>query len=307
MPIVCVLIPNFPLRLAVLSQPALDGLPLVLTSPSTNRPVVADASPEAINRGIRIGMPLREVHAIHAQTVFIPANPVRDALAFEQILTRLETVSPALEPLEPGRCHVDISGLERHYTTDEEIAQALLAVLPRVLRPRIGLGPTRFTSWTAARMAAPGTTNTITPDTAGTVLGVLPVNWLPLPHDLMLRLDRLGLRTLADIRVLAPSALQARFGPIGREMHAWASGTDEARVTPRPPIASVRETFTLPAPIASREMLLLALRQAVQRAFGRPDLRHRQVRQVHLRIMIEGGQSWERALSFPDPLGPQRM
>src|SRR3954470_3410160 len=96
----CVLIPNFPLRLAVLGQPALDGLPLVLTSPSTTRPLVADASPEAVALGIRIGMPLREVHAVPPHTVFIPANPVRDGLEFEKVLRHLETVSPALEPLE---------------------------------------------------------------------------------------------------------------------------------------------------------------------------------------------------------------
>jgi len=45
MPLACLLIPHFSLRLAVLDQPALDGLPLVLTSPSMSRPLVADASP----------------------------------------------------------------------------------------------------------------------------------------------------------------------------------------------------------------------------------------------------------------------
>ena len=83
--------------------------------------------PEPLERGIRIGMPLREVNAVCAQAVFIPANPVRDALAFEQILAQLETVSPALEPVEPGRCYVDMTGLDRHYPSPEAIAEALLA------------------------------------------------------------------------------------------------------------------------------------------------------------------------------------
>jgi nucleotidyltransferase/DNA polymerase involved in DNA repair len=307
MPLACVLIPNFALRLAVLAQPALDGLPLVLTSPSMARPLVADASPEALDRGIRTGMPLREVHAVCAQAVFIQANPVRDALAFEKILTQLETVSPALEPVEPGRCYVDLAGLDRHYDSNEAIAGALLASLSPVLRPRVGLAPTRFTSWVAARMANPGTVNTIPDERVREVLGVLPVAWLPLEPNLLLKLDRLGLHTLADVRALPATALQARFGPAGKDAHAWASGTDGTRIHTRPVLEAVREELLLPAPIASREMLMLAIHRIVLKAYGRPDLRYRHVRQARVRVMIEGGQSWEREFSFPEPLGAKRL
>lgn len=64
MPIACVHVPHFSLRVALLGRPALDGVPLVLTSPPTARPLVADCTPEAATRGIRRGMPLREVTAL---------------------------------------------------------------------------------------------------------------------------------------------------------------------------------------------------------------------------------------------------
>ena len=307
MPLACLLIPNFALRLVVLDQPALDGLPLVLTAPSMTRPLVADASPEAADRGIRVGMPLREVNAVCSQAVFIPANPVRDALAFERILAQLETVSPALEPMEAGRCYVDIAGLERHYPSPDAIAEALLACVSPILRPRAGLAPTRFTAWVAARMAAPGTVLTIQPDEVMTTLGPLPASWLPLEPTTLLKLDRLGLRTLAELRDLPATALQARFGPAGREAHACASGQDERRVYPRTIVESVREEFRLPAPMASRDMLLLAIRQLVIRAFNRPALKHRHIRQARIRIAIEGGHSWERELTFREPVGSQRL
>lgn len=307
MSLACLLIPHFALRLVVLDQPALDGLPLVLTAPSMNRPLVADASPEAADRGIRIGMPLREVNAICPQAVFIPANPVRDALAFERILAQLEAVSPALEAVEPGRCYVDISGLDRLYPSPEAIAEALLVCVSPILRPRVGLAPTRFTAWVAARMATPGAARTIAPGAVSETLGPLPASWLPLEPKLLLKLDRLGLRTLAEIRALPASALQARFGPAGREAHACASGQDEATVYPRKLVESVREEFRLPAPMASREMLMLAIRQLVIRAFNRPVLKHRQVRQARIRIAIEGGHSWERELAFREPVGNQRL
>jgi nucleotidyltransferase/DNA polymerase involved in DNA repair len=307
MPLACLLIPHFALRLAVLDQPALDGLPLVLTAPSMTRPLVADASPEAAARGIRIGVPLREVNAVCPQAVFIPANPVRDALAFERVLSQLETVSPALEPVEPGRCYVDITGLERHYPSPEAIAEALLACVSPILRPRAGLAPTRFTAWAAARMAKPGAVLTIHPEDMTATLGPLPVSWLPLEPNILLKLDRLGLRTLTEIRNLPATALQARFGPAGRDAHACASGQDEARVYPRKMVESVREEFRMPAPMASREMLMLAIRQLVIRAFNRPALKHRQIRQARIRIAIEGGHSWERDLTFREPVGSHRL
>ncbi|HEU4792271.1 MAG TPA: DNA polymerase Y family protein [Nitrolancea sp.] len=307
MPLACLLIPHFALRLAVLEQPALDGLPLVLTAPSMTRPLVADASPEAAGRGIRVGMPLREVNAICPQAAFIPANPVRDALAFERVLGQLEAVSPALEPVEPGRCYVDIAGLDRHYPSPEAIAEALLACISPILRPRAGLAPTRFTAWAAARMAAPGTVRTIAAGEVFETLGPLPASWLPLEPNTLLKLDRLGLRTLAEIRNVPATALQARFGPAGRDAHACASGRDDARVYPRKMVESVREEFRLPAPMASREMLMLAIRQLVIRAFNRPALKHRQIRQARIRIAIEGGHSWERELTFREPVGSHRL
>jgi DNA polymerase-4/protein ImuB len=307
MPLACLLIPHFALRLAVLDGPALDGLPLVLTAPSMTRPLVADASPEAAERGIRVGMPLREVNALCPQAVFVPANPVRDALAFERILSQLETVSPALEPVEPGRCYVDLAGLDRHYPSPEAMAEALLACISPILRPRAGLAPTRFTAWVAARMASPGTARTIPSDEVETTLGPLPAAWLPLDPSTLLKLDRLGLRTLAEIRALPATALQARFGPAGREAHACASGQDEARVYPRTVVESVREEFRMPAPMASRDMLMLAMRQLVIRAFNRPALKHRQIRQARIRIAIEGGHSWERELTFREPVGSHRL
>ena len=307
MPLACVLVPHFPLRLAVLETPALDGLPLILTAPSMTRPVVADASPEAAQRGIRIGMPLREVNAVCPQAVFIPANPVRDALAFERILTRLETVTPAIEPCEPGRCYIDTAGLSRHYPTVEAIAETLLAQVSPVLRPRVGLGPTRFTAWSAARMAAPGGIHRIAPAEAAATLAPLPVSWLPLEPSLLVKLDRLGLRTLKDIAELSATALQARFGPAGKQAHTMATGSDEATIIPRNSVETVREEFRLPAPIASRDMLLLAIRQLVIRAFNRPALRHRHVRQVRVRIAIEEGHSWEREMTFREPVGRSRL
>jgi DNA polymerase-4/protein ImuB len=54
-------------------------------------------------------------------------------------------------------------------------------------------------------------------------------------------------------------------------------------------------------------MLLIGVKQLVQRAFTRPELRHRHVRQARLQVMIEDHRSWEREMTFREPAGCERV
>lgn len=312
MSLACVLIPHLALRIAVFERPALDGLPLVLTSPSTSRPVVADRSPEAAARGVKVGMPLREVTAVCADAVFVPYNPVAEGIVVERLLDALETVSPFVEAAaEPGRCYVDLAGLDRHHGSPEAAARQLLLAISPLYRPRVGIGANPFLASVAARQAPPGGVATLLRAGAdagvATTLAPLPVSWLPIAPDLVSRLDRLGLRTIGEVAALSPTALQARFGPTGRRVAELSRGIDPTPFQPRRPVEAVTEEMALEAPTASRDVLLLAIHQLVARAFARPALRARQVRQARLRVVIEGAHSWERELTFREPVGGPRL
>src|SRR4051794_597489 len=156
MAIACVHIPQFALRIAILEQPALDGLPLVLASQSSARTVVIDCTPEAAAQGVKPEMLLREVTSLSPDAVFIQSNPAREAAAFEVVIEALETFSPLVQPAELGPCHVDLQGLERHDDSLAESARRLLALVSPILRPRVGIGHGKFPSWVAARQSAPG-------------------------------------------------------------------------------------------------------------------------------------------------------
>jgi nucleotidyltransferase/DNA polymerase involved in DNA repair len=307
MTVACVYVPHFALRMALLERPGLDGVPLVLTSPPSNRAVVADCTQEAIEQGIRPGMPLREVTALCPDAVFIQPNPARDAAAFDRILEALESFSPLVEPGEAGCCYVDLRGLERHDATVEEAAARLLGLVPHALRPRVGIAPGKFTAWVAARGARPGGVRVVTPAEVVPFLGPAPVDWLPVSDELRKRLSRLGLWTLSEFAALPVTAVQARFGPEGRRGWELASGRDDAVVRPRERVETVVETLTLPAPATSRETLLIGLRRLIVRAFGRPELRFRHVRQARLRVLIEENRSWEKEMTFREPVGRERL
>lgn len=307
MPVAALIIPHFALRISLLDQPELDGLPLVLTSPPNSRTVVNDCTPEASRHGVRPGMLLREVTALCPEAIFIEPNPVREANVFDDILRSLETFSPSIEAGPPGCCYVDLHGLQRHDASPESAAVRLLRLIPPVLRPRAGIAPGKFTALCAARKSHPGNTLLIASDVVTAFLGDLPTSWLPIDPKTIARLERLGLRTMGEIAALPMTAMQARFGKEGRRAWELASGKDDLTVTPIERPESVIEAITLPAPSTSREMLLLGIRQLVQRAFGRPEMRHRNVRQAQLHVLIEDNRSWEKTLNFREPAGAERI
>jgi nucleotidyltransferase/DNA polymerase involved in DNA repair len=307
--IACVVVPHFSLRVAILDRPELDGMPLVLGATTGGRPTVLDRTPEAAARGIQRGMALRETIALCPEAVVLPPDPLRDEAALARLVAGLETLSPAVEvdPDRPGCCYVDLRGLGRRLGPPDTAAQRLLATVPPALRPRIGVGPGKFAARVAAGRAAPGGCRVVTSESVAAFLAGEPVSWLPLPPATVRRLERLGLRTLGELAALPGSAIAAQFGGAGR--HAWslARGHDEEPVCPATPPVRVIEEVELPIPATTRETLLVALAELALRAFARPPLQGRHVRQARLRARLEGGGSWEQIATLREPGGRRRV
>lgn len=309
MSVACISIPHFALRVAMLDQPELDGMPLVLGAPAGARPVVLDATPEAAARGVRPGLGLREVPALCPAALILPPHPLREANAFNTIIAALEQISPAVEaaPERDGNFYVDLTGLDRILGSPAAAARRLLGCIAPVLRPRLGVAPNKFAAKVAAGAAPPGGHYLVEPAAVADFLARAPVTWLPLPPETLRKFERLGFRRLGDLTKLPVTAVQARFGPAGRRAWELAAGHDETTVQPRLCPETVMETLVLPAPITSREMLLVALTRLAGSAFARPILRTRHVRHLHIRAAIAGNRSWEYAATLREPGGQHRV
>jgi nucleotidyltransferase/DNA polymerase involved in DNA repair len=311
-PVACLLVPHFALRVALLDRPEMDGFPLVLGPPAGGRAVVLDASPEAAARGIRPGLSLREAGALCPQVVVLTPDPAREAATAEEILTALEALSPLVEPdaLAAGTWYVDLRGLERHLGPPREAATRLLGAPPPHLRARVGVASGKFAARVAAGRAAPGGVHLVAsggPPATRAFLAGEGIRWLPLPPETVGRLELMGLRTLGDLAALPGAAVAARFGPPGHRAWELARGQDGEPVRPRHRVEVASERLELPAPATSRETFLLALRRLIKRAFGRPILRGRGARRARLRVLLEGGGSWEKAVAFKAPSGEARL
>jgi DNA polymerase-4/protein ImuB len=301
--VLCVWLPQLPLRVEVLRHPAWDGRPLVLAAAPGQRRVVQLCSPEAARAGVYPGLPLREVVPLCRDAIIVPPDPVRTAAALAMVLAKLQQVSPAVELADGERFYLDLRGLARLYRDDFAVLERALRVrVPPLLHPRLGAAAGKFTAAVAARRAEPhGTLVVPRPETAS-FLAPLPIRYLPFAPDALERLDRLGLRRIGDLAALPLGAVQAQFGPTGA--HAWrlARGADDAPVVPRGYQPTVQVALRFDAPLASADAVVVAVGQALVQAFGDPALRGRAVRQARVRALLADGTSWERLFTFKEPL-----
>lgn len=305
MPIACIAVPHFALRVAALERPELDGAPLVLGPPPGGRPLVADASAEAAARGIRPGLGLREVAALCPAAVVLPPHPLREAAAAQRVADGLALLAPLVEPdpERPGLWYVDLVGSDRLLGSPPLAAEKLLATVPPLLRPRAGLAQGKFAARVAAGTARAGAVRALSVEETPAFLASSPVAVLPVRPEMVRRMERLGLRTLGDLAALPPAAVAARFGAEGRRLWDLARGIDPDPVRPPPVPETVVEELEMPVPATSRETLLVGLARLAGRAFARPALQDRHVRQARLRASLEGGGSWEQAATLRLPGG----
>lgn len=164
---------------------------------------------------------------------------------------------------------LDITGSAHLYGGEAALLADMRARLSRAgFTAQIGLADTRGAAWALAHfgegVAAAGE--------AATALGDLPVAGLRLEPDVVIGLQRLGLRKIADIAATARAPLTRRFGPAVLMRLDQAMGDLPEDVTPLtdPPRYSVR--MTLPEPIgllgdvmAGTERLLIQLSEKLTR------------------------------------------
>lgn len=308
--IACILVPHFGLRVALLDHAQFDGQPLLLGAPAGEQPRVTDATPEATAYGIRPGMNPREALSLCPEAITLTPDPARETRVWEQVLSRLEALSPRVEAAAPGTAYLDLSGSARSLGPPEVAARKLLTAAFPVLRPRVGIAPGKFAALAAARTARSGRSRIVAPAELAAFLAKLPADWLPLPAKQLQLLRRLGLTTMGALTDLPPAAVAARLGPAGRRAWTLAAGRsdqDDSSVRSRPPVLIALATLDLPHPTADHATFLRYLDLLVERAFRDASVRGRAVRQATVGAMLEGGGSWERCFALKGATGKDRL
>ena len=218
--------------------------------------------------GLHRGMPFADARAFCPDLLSAPAHPARDA-RFLSTLRRWATRYCPWVGLEgEDGLVLDITGSAHLFGGEAAMLDDMRARLDRAgLAARLGLAPTRGAAWALARHGGAreqaGTGEN--PDT----LGRLPVAALRLEPDTVTALERLGLRTIADLAATPRAPLTRRFGPgvLLRLDQALETRPEQIAPETEPPHYGVR--LTLPEPIGLVDDVMAGTARLVERLCAR--------------------------------------
>ena len=296
--VVCVLIPRFTLLTALGDRRDLVKEPLALAPEPDREQVVGEVSGAAEAHGIHPGMRLGEALARCPGLRLVPPDPERAASRWEAVLAALEGLGAAVEPAAAGEAYFDAGALRRMYGGHLE---GVLARVRKAVRmpARLGVAPSRFCAFAAARRARPGRGSVTVPAGAERAfLGPLPVSLLPAPlaAELCPALERLGVRTLGELAALPARDVADRFGAAGLRARELAGGGGKA-LRPRPPGEVLCEEIELPEAVSGTQ-LERALELLIDRLLARPERRERTFRRVRLGARFVECGTWRREVAL---------
>lgn len=212
--ILCLHMPDLPIERARRDAASADeqGRPLVLTRAAGASQVVQRACPRAGALGVRPGLSLGQAHALVPGLVALADEPQRDRAALERLAGWALCFSPLVEPVAPDTLLVDVTGCERLFGGEENIArQALAGLAQRGFTARAALADTVGAAAALAR--AGGRPLVLVPRGQGSAyLAPLPPWALRIEPEAGARLEALGIRTIGDLLMLPRAVLPARFG-----------------------------------------------------------------------------------------------
>ena len=258
-------------------HPELAGGPVVVGH-TGGRGVVLSANYRARAFGVRSAMPIGRAQRLCPHATFVAPRHQKYGEASREVMAIFREVTPQVEPLSLDEAFLDVSGAVRRLGRPAEIGRMIRRQVSEQLdlTCSVGIAPTKFVAKLASVHCKPDGLLVIPADRVLEFLHPLPVSALWGVGDKTARvLDRLGLRTVADLANTPVATLEHDLGPaIAAHLSALAWGRDERRVDREVREKSVGAEETFAQDIADpvwirRELLRLSGRAAVSlRASG---------------------------------------
>ena len=306
MRLACITIPNVRIALERLRDRTLHGRPFAIGEPPPGANTIVECSPEAAAMGVRAGMPLRDARTLAPDLTLLPPDPVYYSRSFEALLLALEDAEPFVEPGEDGTAFAAIDPNARAAEEWEAAGRLVRAVKDAAgIDASAGVGEGKFVAWVAAAVSAPGEAAVVAANMEQAFLAPLSTSFLPVSFETQRKLTLYGLHTIGDVARLEIGPLQSQFRREGRRLWELARGIDTAPFRPRERHEPVTGSIAMPGPTVNTGALIIAARQLIGRLLQHPRMQYRHVRQLRLRLSLLDGGSWERALTFREPLGEE--
>jgi DNA polymerase-4 len=285
-------------------HPELRGLPVVVGGRSA-RGVVAAASYEARQFGIRSAMPGFQARALCPQAVFVPPNMALYARVSARVHQVFQEFTSEIEPIALDEAFLDITGSVRLFGGAERLARELKTRIAELtqLSATVAVGPNKLVAKIACTLAKPNGLRVVSPAEVTALLAPLPVRRLwgigPVLAD---TLANIGIRTLAELRSFDSEQLERMVGSRARMLQQLAAGEDDRAVESNRDPKSIGEESTFEQDILDLDAVSAALTAHADEVARRLRRSGHRGRTVTLKIKL-GKARGERKARVPGSSG----
>lgn len=282
-------------------RPELRGRPLVVGGRPDSRSVVTTANYEARKFGIHSGMSCAQARRLCPPCLFIPPDFKKYYQASEQIHGIFHEFTDLVESVSLDEAYLDVTRNKKNETSATRLATEIKERIftSTGLTASAGVAANMFVAKIASDARKPDGLCVVRPEQVMAFIRPLPVIKIPgIGRVTDARLQRLGIRTVAELEKKPLEFLEKEFGKFGLYLHDIARGIDERPVTPWRERQSYGAEETFPRDILELEPLLEFLRECAKRVFEELAEEGKRARTVTLKIKYSDFQTVTRRRTF---------
>ncbi len=281
---------------AILNQPVIIG--------GGHRGVVSTCCYLARIHGVRSAMPMFKAMKLCPDAVVIRPNMAKYVAVGREVREMMQSLTPLVEPLSIDEAFLDLAGTERLHRASpaESMARLVRQIEERLsITVSVGLSYCKFLAKIASDLDKPRGFSVIGRQEALSFLADKPVSLIwGVGAAMAARLERDGFKRIADLRAVDEKKLMARYGDMGRRLHALSRGQDDRSVSSQSIVKSISAETTFADDIEDLMRLDRQLWPLCETVARRAKAQGMVARTIHLKLKTRDFKTRTLSRSLPE-------
>ncbi len=283
-------------------DPSLRGKPVVVGG--NTRGVVAAASYEAREFGIRSAMPMRDALRRCPDLHRVPPRMSHYQDVSKEVFTIFREFTPVVEGLSLDEAFLDVTESLQLFGDEVAIAREIKKrILERTrLTASVGVASNKLVAKIASDLDKPDGLVVVTHENMRETLDPLPVQVIPgIGKETLTRLRRIPITTIKDLRLASDGDLASVFGRFASRTRDRAFGIDDRPVVSSRADKSISAEETFDRDLGERKEMLRHLLRLSERTAGRLRARELVAGTVQVKIRQADFTTYTRQRSLRPP------